>query len=142
MEQNEFLAQVRAKATGWLAPGYDAETRAEVQRLLDNPDTTELVEAFYKDLEFGTGGLRGIMGVGSNRMNRYTVGAATQGLANYLKREFASLLRSQSLSDMTVAIIATSSLASRLRYSQPMASRSISSRAFVLPQRSPLLSVS
>ena len=91
MEQNEFLAQVRAKATGGLAPGYDAETRAEVQRLLDNPDTTELVEAFYKDLEFGTGGLRGIMGVGSNRMNRYTVGAATQGLANYLKREFASL---------------------------------------------------
>ena len=91
MEQKEFLAQVRAKATGWLAPGYDAETRAEVQRLLDNPDTTELVEAFYKDLEFGTGGLRGIMGVGSNRMNRYTVGAATQGLANYLKREFASL---------------------------------------------------
>ena len=91
MEQNEFLAQVRAKATGWLASGYDAETRAEVQRLLDNPDTTELVEAFYKDLEFGTGGLRGIMGVGSNRMNRYTVGAATQGLANYLKREFASL---------------------------------------------------
>ena len=91
MEQNEFLAQVRAQATGWLAPGYDAETRAEVQRLLDNPDTTELVEAFYKDLEFGTGGLRGIMGVGSNRMNRYTVGAATQGLANYLKREFASL---------------------------------------------------
>ena len=91
MEQNEFLAQVRAKATGWLAPGYDAETRAEVQRLLDNPDTTELVEAFYKDLEFGTGGLRGIMGVGSNRMHRYTVGAATQGLANYLKREFASL---------------------------------------------------
>ena len=91
MEQNEFLAQVRAKANGWLASGYDAETRAEVQRLLDNPDTTELVEAFYKDLEFGTGGLRGIMGVGSNRMNRYTVGAATQGLANYLKREFASL---------------------------------------------------
>ena len=91
MEQNEFLAQVRAKATGWLAPGYDAETRHEVQRMLDNPDTTELVEAFYKDLEFGTGGLRGIMGVGSNRMNRYTVGAATQGLANYLKREFASL---------------------------------------------------
>ena len=91
MEQNDLLAQVRAKASAWLAPGYDAETRAEVQRMLDNPDTTELVEAFYKDLEFGTGGLRGIMGVGSNRMNRYTVGAATQGLANYLKREFASL---------------------------------------------------
>ena len=91
MEQNDLLAQVRAKASAWLAPGYDAETRAEVQRMLDNPDTTELVEAFYKDLEFGTGGLRGIMGVGSNRMNRYTVGAATQGLANYLKREFTSL---------------------------------------------------
>ena len=57
MEQNDLLAQVRAKASAWLAPGYDAETRAEVQRMLDNPDTTELVEAFYKDLEFGTRGL-------------------------------------------------------------------------------------
>ena len=91
MEQDTFLAQVRAKAQGWLTPGYDEQTRAEVQRLLDAEDTTELVEAFYKDLEFGTGGLRGIMGVGSNRMNRYTVGAATQGLANYLKQAFASL---------------------------------------------------
>ena len=91
MAQEELLAQVRAKAQAWLAPGYDAETRSEVQRLLDSEDTTELIESFYKDLEFGTGGLRGIMGVGSNRMNRYTVGAATQGLANYLKQEFASL---------------------------------------------------
>lgn len=91
MAQEELLAQVRAKAQGWLASGYDAETRAEVQRLLDNEDPTELIESFYKDLEFGTGGLRGIMGVGSNRMNRYTVGAATQGLANYLKQEFSSL---------------------------------------------------
>lgn len=91
MEQDTFLAQVRAKAQGWLTPGYDSQTRAEVQRLLDAEDSTELVESFYKDLEFGTGGLRGIMGVGSNRMNRYTVGAATQGLANYLKQEFASL---------------------------------------------------
>ncbi len=91
MEQDTFLAQVRAKAQGWLTPGYDEQTRAEVQRLLDAEDTTELIEAFYKDLEFGTGGLRGIMGVGSNRMNRYTVGAATQGLANYLKQAFASL---------------------------------------------------
>ena len=64
------------------APKYNASSNAE--------DTTELVEAFYKDLEFGTGGLRGIMGVGSNRMNRYTVGAATQGQANYLKQAFAS----------------------------------------------------
>ena len=91
MEQDTFLAQVRSKAEGWLASGYDEQTRAEVQRLLDAEDTTDLVEAFYKDLEFGTGGLRGIMGVGSNRMNRYTVGAATQGLANYLKQAFASL---------------------------------------------------
>lgn len=91
MEQDTFLAQVRSKAEGWLASGYDEQTRAEVQRLLDAEDTTDLVEAFYKDLEFGTGGLRGIMGVGSNRMNRYTVGAATQGLANYLKQAFPSL---------------------------------------------------
>ena len=64
-----------------MAPAYDAETQAEVKRMLENDDKTELIEAFYKDLEFGTGGLRGIMGVGSNRMNIYTVGAATQGLS-------------------------------------------------------------
>lgn len=91
MAQNELLAQVRAKAESWLATGYDEETRRTVQDLLNQEDTTALVDSFYKDLEFGTGGLRGIMGVGSNRMNRYTVGTATQGLANYLKREFASL---------------------------------------------------
>ncbi len=91
MEQNELLTQVRAKANSWLAPSYDAETRQVVNKLLANEDPTELIEVFYRDLEFGTGGLRGIMGVGSNRMNRYTVGAATQGLANYLKREFAHL---------------------------------------------------
>ncbi len=91
MEQNELLLQVRAKAESWLAPSYDAETREVVRELLDREDSTDLIEAFYRDLEFGTGGLRGIMGVGSNRMNRYTVGAATQGLANYLKGEFASL---------------------------------------------------
>ena len=92
MESKDLLLeQVRKKAQGWLAESYDAETRAAVQALLDNEDTTELVECFYKDLEFGTGGLRGIMGVGSNRINKYTVGAATQGLSNYLKQEFASL---------------------------------------------------
>ncbi len=79
---------VRRKAEGWLSKSYDADTRAQVQVLLDNEDPTELIECFYKDLEFGTGGLRGIMGVGSNRMNIYTVGAATQGLSNYLKKEF------------------------------------------------------
>lgn len=88
MANNELLQKVRAKAEAWLSPQYDEATRKEVQALLDNPDTTELVDAFYKDLEFGTGGLRGIMGAGSNRMNRYTVGTATQGLANYLIKEF------------------------------------------------------
>ena len=72
MENNELLEMVRSKAQGWLTESYDAETRAQVQALLDNEDPTELIECFYKDLEFGTGGLRGIMGVGSNRMNIYT----------------------------------------------------------------------
>ena len=91
MEHTELLEQVRKKAQVWLGSEYDEETRNEVQSLLDKEDSTELIEAFYKDLEFGTGGLRGIMGVGSNRMNIYTVGAATQGLSNYLKKEFAEL---------------------------------------------------
>ena len=77
-----------AKAEKWLTPQYDEETRAEVQKMIDADDKTELIESFYKDLEFGTGGLRGIMGAGSNRMNIYTVGAATQGLANYLNDTF------------------------------------------------------
>ena len=88
MENSDLLAMVRSKAQGWLSESYDAETRAEVKRMLDNEDPSELIEAFYKDLEFGTGGLRGIMGVGSNRMNIYTVGMATQGFANYLKKNF------------------------------------------------------
>ena len=91
MENSDLLAMVRSKAQGWLSDSYDAETRAEVKRMLENEDSSELIEAFYKDLEFGTGGLRGIMGVGSNRMNIYTVGAATQGLSNYLKKEFSKL---------------------------------------------------
>ena len=91
MEDDVLLKQVTAKAEVWLGEGYDAETRAEVKRMMEMDDKTELVDAFYKDLEFGTGGLRGIMGVGTNRMNIYTVGAATQGLSNYLKKEFAGL---------------------------------------------------
>ena len=91
MENNELLATVTEKAKVWLGNGYDEETRTEVKRMLDADDKTELIESFYKDLEFGTGGLRGIMGAGSNRMNIYTVGAATQGLANYLKEAFADL---------------------------------------------------
>jgi len=91
MENQELLAQVTAKAQTWLGDGYDEETKAEVRRMLDADDKTELIESFYKDLEFGTGGLRGIMGAGSNRMNIYTVGAATQGLANYLKEAFPDM---------------------------------------------------
>lgn len=91
MENEVLIKEVTTKARIWLGEGYDAETKAEVNRMLTAEDSTELIECFYKDLEFGTGGLRGIMGVGSNRMNKYTVGAATQGLANYLKKEFADL---------------------------------------------------
>jgi len=90
MEDNqELIAQCEARAKEWLSPLYDEETRGQVQAMLDNPDKTDLIESFYKTLEFGTGGLRGIMGAGSNRMNIYTVGAATQGFANYLKKNFA-----------------------------------------------------
>ena len=91
MENEELIKMVTEKANKWLAPAYDAETQAEVKKMLENPDKTDLIEAFYKDLEFGTGGLRGIMGVGSNRMNIYTVGAATQGLSNYLNKNFKDL---------------------------------------------------
>ena len=91
MENEELLKSVTEKAKTWLGEAYDAETRAEVKRMLDAEDKTELIECFYRDLEFGTGGLRGIMGAGCNRMNIYTVGAATQGLANYLKEAFADL---------------------------------------------------
>ena len=91
MENQELIKQVTEKAEKWLTPAYDAETQAEVKRMLENEDKTELIEAFYKDLEFGTGGLRGIMGVGTNRMNIYTVGAATQGLSNYLNANFKDM---------------------------------------------------
>lgn len=91
MGNEDLLKQVTAKAQIWLGDGYDEETKAAVRAMLDNEDKTDLIEAFYKDLEFGTGGLRGIMGAGTNRMNIYTVGAATQGLSNYLKKPFADL---------------------------------------------------
>ena len=91
MENKDLLKEVTARAQVWLDGNYDAETKAEVRQMLDAADKTLLIEAFYKDLEFGTGGLRGIMGAGTNRMNIYTVGAATQGLSNYLKAQFTSL---------------------------------------------------
>ncbi len=91
MESNtELIALCESKAKQWLSPSFDEDTRKSVQAMLDNVDKTDLIESFYKDLEFGTGGLRGIMGAGSNRMNIYTVGMATQGFANYLKKNFAT----------------------------------------------------
>jgi phosphoglucomutase len=85
----EVLEAVKLRAAEWLTDVYDEATKSEVRRMLNNEDPTELIDSFYRDLEFGTGGLRGIMGAGTNRMNIYTVGAATQGLSNYLKKCFA-----------------------------------------------------
>ena len=85
---DELLGLVTAKAQEWLGGSFDEKTREEVKALLAKEDKSDLVDAFYKDLEFGTGGLRGIMGAGTNRMNIYTVGMATQGLANYLNKNF------------------------------------------------------
>lgn len=81
-------ANTRQRIQTWLEGNYDADTKKVIQELIDTQNETELTDAFYKDLEFGTGGLRGVIGVGSNKMNRYTVGAATQGLANYLNQQF------------------------------------------------------
>ena len=90
MENNaELIKQCEARAQKWLSPAFDEETRTAVQAMLDNEDKTELIDAFYRDLEFGTGGLRGIMGAGTNRMNKYIVGMATQGFANYINKAFA-----------------------------------------------------
>ncbi len=91
MDNETLLNQVTHRAQMWLEGSYNEETKNEVREMLINDDKSQLIDAFYKDLEFGTGGLRGIMGAGSNRMNIYTVGAATQGLANYLQKEFEEL---------------------------------------------------
>ena len=87
-DNKELISQCELKAKQWLNPSFDEETRGQVGQMLADNDKTELIESFYKNLEFGTGGLRGIMGAGSNRMNIYTVGMATQGFANYLKKNF------------------------------------------------------
>ncbi|MCC5932529.1 MAG: phospho-sugar mutase [Cyclobacteriaceae bacterium] len=79
---------IREKAEQWLQSNIDQDAKAEIQKMLNDENGTELTDAFYKDLEFGTGGLRGIMGIGSNRINKYTIGKATQGLSNYLKKAF------------------------------------------------------
>ncbi len=84
----ELDPTILQKANAWLTGNYDADVKKEIQTLIDNKAYTELTDSFYRDLEFGTGGLRGIMGPGSNRINKYTIGAATQGLANYLKKTY------------------------------------------------------
>ncbi len=89
MNETEIFEIVNEKAKAWLEGKYDQETKNAVKSLLENEDKTDLIDSFYKDLEFGTGGLRGKMGPGTNRMNIYTVGAATQGLANYINKAFA-----------------------------------------------------
>ena len=91
MNEEALLNKVTNKAQLWLDGNYDQETKKEVEQMLNNEDKSLLIDAFYKELEFGTGGLRGIMGAGSNRVNKYTVGGATQGLTNYLLQEFAHL---------------------------------------------------
>ena len=87
MNRSELLDQVNQKANSWLSESFDQEAREKVKFLIEN-DEKELIESFYRHLEFGTGGLRGIMGVGTNRVNKYTIGMATQGLCNYLKKQF------------------------------------------------------
>ncbi len=90
MENNaQLIAQCEAKALQWLTPAFDEETQKAVKEMLENDDKTDLIDAFYKNLEFGTGGLRGIMGAGTNRMNVYIVGMATQGFANYILKAFS-----------------------------------------------------
>ncbi|WP_423149519.1 phospho-sugar mutase [Rubrolithibacter danxiaensis] len=85
---HELEPSVLEKVNQWLNGSYDEETKNEIQQLLDKEKYTDLTDAFYRDLEFGTGGLRGTMGAGSNRINKYTIGAATQGLSNYLKEAY------------------------------------------------------
>ena len=85
---NNIDIETKNRIQQWLSAEYDADTVAQVRQLVDDKQETALIDAFYKELEFGTGGLRGIMGVGSNRINKYTIGKATQGLANYLKKQF------------------------------------------------------
>ncbi len=85
---NELEPAVQQKVNTWLSGNYDAGVKQQIQKLIDDKAFTEITDAFYRDLEFGTGGLRGTMGPGSNRVNKYTIGAATQGLANHLLKSY------------------------------------------------------
>ena len=105
MSDLQLIAQCEAKAKQWLSPAFDEETRKQVEAMLANDDKTDLIESFYQDLEFGTGGLRGIMGAGSNRMNIYTVGMATQGFANYLKKNFEGKEKNMKDGDYAISVV-------------------------------------
>lgn len=121
------------RAKSWLTEQYDEETRKQVKDMLDN-DPNELTESFYRNLEFGTGGLRGIMGAGTNRMNIYTVAMATQGFANYIKKMNAGKKELSVAISYDDAITARPSPTSPPMSCRPTASRSISSIACVLHQ--------
>ena len=97
MSEKDIELQVIAKAQKWTQQPFDEKTRNEVANLIES-DRKELIDAFYRELEFGTGGLRGVMGVGTNRMNIYTVGMATQGLCNYINKQF------KNRTDISIAI--------------------------------------
>jgi hypothetical protein len=114
--------EVKNKALEWLHSNIDQEAKTDIQRMLDAKDETELVDSFYKDLEFGTGGLRGIMGTGSNRINKYTIGKATQGLSNYLLKLFQASRYLWPL-HTTAGTTAIFLLKSRLLFFLPMALR-------------------
>jgi phosphoglucomutase len=87
-DNRELIKQCEERAQQWLTPAFDEETRNEVKAMLEAEDKSALIDAFYQNLEFGTGGLRGVMGAGTNRMNKYIVGMATQGFANYILKAF------------------------------------------------------
>ena len=139
---NDELKQVMAIAEQWTREPFDEETRAQVKAMIEAEDKTELIDAFYRTLEFGTGGLRGIMGPGTNRMNKYIVAMATQGYANYMlkvQRENGF----QNVQDGRVAVVVGHDCRNngRLTSSPPTASRCISLRACVRLPRCPSLSV-
>ena len=88
MHISELDQNIQKKIDAWLQGSYDEQVKQQIQKLIDEDANTEITDSFYRDLEFGTGGLRGIMGPGSNRINKYTIGTATQGLANFLKKTY------------------------------------------------------
>lgn len=141
-DNRELIKQCEERAQQWLTPAFDEETRNEVKAMLEAEDKSALIDAFYQNLEFGTGGLRGVMGAGTNRMNKYIVGMATQGFANYILKAFPG---EENLSVVVGHDCRNNSrllLRLLLLSSLQMALRLICSRDSVLHQRFHLLSAS